>query len=77
MLFYSLPFILRGGRIFAYMFGFEINGQSVIQGASLGAKKLSSFDIILMRKDPPFDMEYIYATYALELAEKKECAYRQ
>lgn len=26
-------------------------------------------DVILMRKDPPFDMEYIYATYLLELAE--------
>jgi len=28
------------------------------------------FDILLMRKDPPFDLEYIYATYALELAER-------
>lgn len=31
---------------------------------------LSKMDIIIMRKDPPFDMEYIYATYALELAEQ-------
>jgi glutathione synthase len=30
---------------------------------------LGSFDVILMRKDPPFDMEYIYATYILERAE--------
>lgn len=37
----------------------------------LGERPLSDFDILLMRKDPPFDMEYIYATYALELAEKK------
>ncbi|NND58841.1 MAG: glutathione synthase [Gammaproteobacteria bacterium] len=29
---------------------------------------LESLDIILMRKDPPFDMEYIYATYVLDLA---------
>ena len=29
-----------------------------------------SFDAILMRKDPPFDMEYIYATYLLERAEE-------
>ncbi len=36
----------------------------------LGVHPLTAFDIILMRKDPPFDMEYIYATYALELAEK-------
>ncbi|RAP35421.1 glutathione synthase [Legionella quinlivanii] len=33
-------------------------------------RSLNEFNIILMRKDPPFDMEYIYATYALELAEK-------
>src|SRR3989344_8212150 len=26
---------------------------------------LSEFDVILMRKDPPFDMEYIYSTYLL------------
>lgn len=32
---------------------------------------LDSFDVIMMRKDPPFDMEYIFATYILELAEKK------
>ena len=31
---------------------------------------LSDLDIILMRKDPPFDMEYIYATYILEIAEQ-------
>ena len=24
---------------------------------------LSDLDVILMRKDPPFDMEYIYTTY--------------
>lgn len=39
--------------------------------ASLGELPLTAFDIILMRKDPPFDMEYIYATYALELAERE------
>ena len=30
---------------------------------------LSNVDIIFMRKDPPFDMDYIYATYLLEQAE--------
>jgi len=29
---------------------------------------LSELDIILMRKDPPFNMEYIYATYLLQFA---------
>ncbi len=30
---------------------------------------LAELQVILMRKDPPFNMEYIYATYLLELAE--------
>jgi len=33
--------------------------------------KLGDFDVILMRKDPPFDTEYIYSTYILERAELK------
>ncbi len=32
--------------------------------------RLADLDVVLMRKDPPFDMEYIYATYLLELAEQ-------
>jgi glutathione synthase len=31
---------------------------------------LGELDVILMRKDPPFDTEYIYATYILEQAEE-------
>ncbi|MBL1142121.1 MAG: glutathione synthase [Proteobacteria bacterium] len=33
-------------------------------------EELAKLDIILMRKDPPFDLEYIYATYILEHAER-------
>ena len=32
---------------------------------------LTDFDAVLMRKDPPFDMEYVYSTYLLELAEQQ------
>jgi glutathione synthase len=32
---------------------------------------LGGFDAILMRKDPPFDTEYVYATYILERAEEQ------
>jgi len=32
---------------------------------------LETLDAILMRKDPPFDMDYIYSTYILEKAEEK------
>ena len=31
---------------------------------------LEELDAILMRKDPPFDMDYIYSTYVLEMAEQ-------
>ncbi|WP_137885920.1 glutathione synthase [Pseudomonas sp. 2FE] len=31
---------------------------------------LSELDVILMRKDPPFDMEFVYCTYLLEQAER-------
>lgn len=33
--------------------------------------RLSTLDAIIERKDPPFDMEYVYGTYLLELAEKQ------
>ncbi|HET7174787.1 MAG TPA: glutathione synthase [Gammaproteobacteria bacterium] len=39
---------------------------------SLGPERdgpLADLDLILMRKDPPFDMEYVYTTYVLERAE--------
>ncbi len=32
-------------------------------------RPLSEMDVVLMRKDPPFDTEYIYTTYLLERAE--------
>jgi glutathione synthase len=35
------------------------------------AQALTEFDAVLERTDPPFDMEYVYATYLLELAEKQ------
>ena len=32
---------------------------------------LSTFDVVIERTEPPFNMEYIYATYLLELAERQ------
>lgn len=40
----------------------------------LGEKKsqsLAEYDVILMRKDPPFDMNFVYTTYILEQAERE------
>ncbi|VAW56292.1 Glutathione synthetase [hydrothermal vent metagenome] len=44
---------------------FEIDTPSTLDAADL--------DVILMRIDPPFDMEYIYTTYLLEMAEQQGC----
>lgn len=40
----------------------------------LGEKKkesLADYDVVLMRKDPPFDMNFVYSTYILEQAERE------
>ena len=34
-------------------------------------RPLADFAAVLMRKDPPFDMEYVYSTYLLEAAERE------
>ena len=34
-------------------------------------RALHSFDVVVMRKDPPFDSEYFYATHLLEQAERE------
>ncbi|MDY6984702.1 MAG: glutathione synthase, partial [Pseudomonadota bacterium] len=39
-------------------------------GAAL-RRPLSEMDVVLMRKDPPFDNEFIYSTYILEAAENE------
>ncbi|HSW05050.1 glutathione synthase [Aquabacterium sp.] len=36
-----------------------------------GVRDLKDFDAIIMRKDPPFDSEYFYATHLLEQAERE------
>lgn len=38
-------------------------------GEPTEAPLADSLDVVLMRKDPPFDQEYLYSTYLLELAE--------
>ena len=39
--------------------------------------ELGSLDAILMRKDPPFDMEYVYTTYILDRAQSRRRVARQ
>ncbi|GMR17726.1 MAG: glutathione synthase [Gammaproteobacteria bacterium] len=63
--------ILLDGKAKAYMRHLKLDMDQA-QWFDLGdptLKELNTVDVVLMRKDPPFDMEYIYCTYLLELAE--------
>jgi len=45
-------------------------GQGWCELGEAELRPAKDFDVIFMRKDPPFDMEYIYTTYLLERAER-------
>ena len=58
------------GAVRALVRRIHLTGQAQWYEAEAASEhKLSDFDAVLQRKDPPFDMEYIYATYLLELAQ--------
>ena len=38
-----------------------------------GVTALSDLDVVLMRKDPPFDINYVYTTHILSLAQSQGC----
>ncbi|WP_049631431.1 glutathione synthase [Cellvibrio sp. pealriver] len=47
------------------------NGDSWFELGLHEDRKLGELDVIIMRKDPPFDNEYIYSTYVLEAAQQQ------
>ncbi len=49
------------------------DNQHWFETGELTSTDSTELDVILMRIDPPFDMEYIYTTYLLEMAEKQGC----
>jgi glutathione synthase len=64
---------LRDGRCHARMRPLEVRddpSQWFRLGADTG-QPLDALDIVLMRKDPPFDMEYVHSTYLLEQAQAR------
>jgi len=62
---------LSGQTVEAVVHPLELTGDSDDWYRSGGAElvPLTAFDAVLMRKDPPFDMEYVTSTWLLELAE--------
>lgn len=67
---------LRDGRTFATMRPLRVmeDEQRWFElGAAAEEQPLGELNVVLMRKDPPFDMEFIYTTYLLERAEQEGC----
>jgi glutathione synthase len=65
--------LCRDARVCAAVWPIELTGDKYAW-YRLGEKRetgLTEFDAVLMRKDPPFDIEYIYSTYLLELAQRQ------
>ena len=64
---------LENGILFAKMTPLKVTDNTLDYYEFLGKpiiKPLHLCDITLLRKDPPFDMSYLYLTYLLEYAEK-------
>ncbi len=63
----------RDGRAFARLTPIEVagTGKDWYRTGEPVVRALAGVDAVLMRKDPPFDMEYIYTTYLLERAERE------
>jgi glutathione synthase len=64
---------LRDGRAFGRMRPLSVRADPT-SWFTLGEPQLeplAALDCLLMRKDPPFDMEYVYTTYILERAEEE------
>jgi glutathione synthase len=63
---------LRDGEAFGRTRQLRVHDQASdwFQLGPATERPLADLDVILMRKDPPFDMEYLYTTYLLEQAER-------
>jgi glutathione synthase len=63
--------VLRGNQVrgFARQLTMRDDAKHWYELDEAAATPLKEFDAVLMRKDPPFDMEYVFSTYLLELAE--------
>ena len=63
--------VLRDGKVTAEAVPLTIHADNTHwhDAGAAAVTALDEFDAVLMRKDPPFDMEYVYTTYLLELAE--------
>lgn len=73
---YQAGLYIDEGLVKATTLGIDLVPQADLHGQAWWTERgvwtdvaLPAFDAVLMRKDPPFDMEYVYATHLLEYAE--------
>lgn len=61
---------LKDGKVLAKMapLTVDMNPQKWFERGDYQVEELCTLDVVLMRKDPPFDNEFIYTTHLLELA---------
>lgn len=63
---------LIDGQVHAQACELQVHARGHLPWFSAGPVQrlpLAHFDVVLMRQDPPFDLEYLYSTHLLELAE--------
>jgi glutathione synthase len=62
----------RGSKVTATLQDIRLTGDPTQWYAAEAGRSapLAEFDAVIMRKDPPFDSEYFYATHLLEQAER-------
>ncbi len=63
---------MRDGAAYGHMRPLEVrdNREDWFTLGESTNRPLDGLDFLLMRKDPPFDMDYVYTTYVLDLAER-------
>ena len=64
---------INNGKAFGTIAPLQVfeNTPDYYQLGERSIEPLASYDVILMRKDPPFDLNFIYSTYILEQAERE------
>lgn len=64
---------LDGEEVFGRMAPVEVrdNNDDWYTLGEAQRRPLTDLDVLLMRRDPPFDMDYVYTTYLLELAQRR------
>lgn len=66
---------MRDGIVYAHVKVLNVKNDVHDWFKFIGEKTIAlhELDVVLMRKDPPFDIEYIYTTHLLERAEQQGC----